>query len=51
LVATDDRIHWNDLPPGRRQNYNLLVALIAVAGVGAGVGAVLTWLRRRAKPS
>jgi nucleoside-diphosphate-sugar epimerase len=49
LVATDDRVHWDDLPPGRRQNYNLLIALIALAGVGAGAGALIAWLRRRAR--
>jgi nucleoside-diphosphate-sugar epimerase len=47
LVATDERMHWDDLPPGRRQNYNLLVALIALAGVGAGALAVLDFVRRR----
>jgi nucleoside-diphosphate-sugar epimerase len=47
LVATDDRPHWDDLPPGRRQNYALAAAaagLVTAAGVAAaGVAA----LRRR----
>lgn len=33
LVATDIRPHWDDLPPGRRQNYTLA----AIAGGGAVV--------------
>jgi nucleoside-diphosphate-sugar epimerase len=49
LVATDVRTHWDDLPPGRRQNYNLLIAgagTVAVLGaIGAGVAAL--WRRRR----
>lgn len=47
LVATDARPHWDDLPPGRRQNYNLVIALIATAGVIAGAGAVFAAIRRR----
>jgi nucleoside-diphosphate-sugar epimerase len=47
IVATDPRLHWDDLPPGRRQNYNLLIALIALAGVGAGIGAAVAAIRRR----
>jgi nucleoside-diphosphate-sugar epimerase len=47
LVATDARPHWDDLPPGKRQNYNLVVALIAVAGVVAGAGAVVAAIRSR----
>jgi UDP-glucose 4-epimerase len=47
LVATDDRVHWDDLPPGRRQNYNLLIGLIALAGAGAGAGVVIAAIRRR----
>jgi nucleoside-diphosphate-sugar epimerase len=49
LVATDDRVHWDDLPPGRRQNYNLMITVIAAAGVLAAVGAVAGALRRRAR--
>jgi nucleoside-diphosphate-sugar epimerase len=47
LVATDDRAHWDDLPPGKRQNYNLIIAVIAVAGVVAGAGALVAALRSR----
>ena len=36
LVATDMRVHWDDLPPGRRQNYNLIIALIAAAAAIGG---------------
>ena len=46
LVATDARPHWDDLPPGKRQNYNLIIALIAAAGVVAGAGAVFAAIRR-----
>ena len=49
IVATDARVHWDDLPPGRRQNYNLLIALIAVVGVGAGIGAAVAAIRRRGR--
>ncbi len=48
LVATDVRQHWDDLPPGRRQNYNLLLAaggLLAVGGAAAA--AVVAWRSRR----
>jgi nucleoside-diphosphate-sugar epimerase len=47
LVATDERAHWDDLPPGRRQNYNLLLLLglsSALAGLGVLVAASI---RRR----
>jgi len=47
LVATDDRLHWDDLPPGRRQNYTLLVALGALGALG-GTGAWALTRRRRA---
>ncbi len=50
LVATDDRSHWDDLPPGRRQEFTLLVAAGAVvAVVAATFGAVLA-VRRRRRP-
>jgi UDP-glucose 4-epimerase len=47
LVATDVRPHWDDLPPGRRQNYTLL-AVVAATGAAVAlmvVGALA--LRRR----
>jgi nucleoside-diphosphate-sugar epimerase len=48
LVATDDRVHWDDLPPGRRQNLNLILIVIAsVAAVAGGVGVVAAMRRRR----
>jgi nucleoside-diphosphate-sugar epimerase len=51
LVATDDRPHWDDLPPGRRQNYALVAAVGAAAvAAGSAVG-VLRIIRRRAAPS
>jgi nucleoside-diphosphate-sugar epimerase len=49
LVATDDRVHWDDLPPGRRQNYNLVLAVGAVAGLVAAVGAAVAAIRSRAR--
>jgi nucleoside-diphosphate-sugar epimerase len=48
LVATDLRMHWDDLPPGRRQNYNLLLIIAGTAGVAAGIGGlVAAWRSRR----
>jgi nucleoside-diphosphate-sugar epimerase len=48
LVATDMRVHWDDLPPGRRQNYNLLLAIGgAVALAGLAAGGVAAWRKRR----
>jgi nucleoside-diphosphate-sugar epimerase len=48
LVATDQRVHWDDLPPGRRQNYNLLLVIGATTGLtAAAVAAVATWWARR----
>jgi UDP-glucose 4-epimerase len=48
LVATDLRVHWDDLPPGRRQNYNLLLVIGATLGLGgAVVGALVAWRARR----
>ncbi|MDQ6782981.1 MAG: NAD-dependent epimerase/dehydratase family protein [Actinomycetota bacterium] len=51
LVATDERAHWDDLPPGRRQNLTVLAAaggVLAVAGSAAGI---LIGRSRRAKAS
>lgn len=47
LVATDQRLHWDDLPPGRRQNYNLIIAAGALAAVASGAGLVVELIRRR----
>jgi nucleoside-diphosphate-sugar epimerase len=48
LVATDLRVHWDDLPPGRRQNYNLLLAAAGTLGVGAALaGGFAAWRNRR----
>ena len=47
LVATDERVHWDDLPPGRRQNYNLLIAVGVLAAAGTGVGVAVELIRRR----
>jgi nucleoside-diphosphate-sugar epimerase len=48
LVATDLRVHWDDLPPGRRQNYNLLLVIGATTGVlAAAIGALVAWRGRR----
>jgi hypothetical protein len=47
LVATDQRSHWDDLPPGRRQNYNLLLAISGSVALVAGVAALVVAIRRR----
>ena len=48
LVATDLRVHWDDLPPGRRQNYNLLLVIGATLGLAAAVvGGLVAWRYRR----
>lgn len=47
LVATDERVHWDDLPPGRRQNLNLLLIAGGVALAATGVVAGVAALRRR----
>jgi nucleoside-diphosphate-sugar epimerase len=47
LVATDERVHWDDLPPGRRQNYSLILAGAGVAVVATAAVGVVTWLRAR----
>ncbi|HLI00981.1 MAG TPA: NAD-dependent epimerase/dehydratase family protein [Acidimicrobiales bacterium] len=52
LVATDPRphAHWDELPPGTRQNYTLLAVLTAAAGsvAAAGFGLAILLRRRRA---
>lgn len=47
LVTTDDRVHWDDLPPGRRQNYNLLIGLGLLAAGGGGAALAVEVVRRR----
>lgn len=47
LVATDERVHWDDLPPGKRQNFTLLVVIVSVVAAAAGGGALAWWLIRR----
>jgi len=55
LVATDARPHWDDLPPGRRQNYNLILVLVGATVAAGGLAAIVTALiarrRRRSQPS
>jgi len=43
LVATDLRPHWDDLPPGRRQNYTLLAAIGVPVVVAALVAGIVAW--------
>lgn len=47
LVATDERVHWDDLPPGRRQNLNLLLIAGGIGLVSLGAAAGITALVRR----
>jgi UDP-glucose 4-epimerase len=51
LVSTDDRSHWGDLSPGRRQEVALMAAGVGAVAAGAGaigVGTALVGrLRRR----
>jgi nucleoside-diphosphate-sugar epimerase len=48
LVATDMRVHWDDLPPGRRQNFNLLLtATGTVLVAGAAAAGVAAWRSHR----
>jgi nucleoside-diphosphate-sugar epimerase len=54
LVSSDNRSHWSDLPPSRRQEMALLAAgggVLAIAGgiVAAGV-ALVSRARRRRRP-
>lgn len=48
LVETDERAHWDDLPPGRRQNLTVLAATGGVLAAGSAVAAVLVGRSRRA---
>ena len=47
LVETDEKWHWDDLPPGKRQNFNTVVALTAAGSVLALVSALFVSRRRR----
>jgi nucleoside-diphosphate-sugar epimerase len=51
LVSTDDRSHWSDLPPSRRQEVALLAAASGIVAAGAGIvggaAAVQARFRRR----
>ncbi len=49
FVATDPRWHWDDLPPGKRQNLNSLLLLSVLAGLSTGALGVLAWWRRRGR--
>lgn len=49
FVATDPRWHWDDLPPGKRQNLNSLLVLLASASLGAAALGVFAWWRRRGR--
>ena len=51
LVATDERPHWDDLPPGRRQNYNLILVLVALTLGAMGVAAAVAALKARRRRS
>ncbi len=47
LVAADDRSHWDDLPPGRRQEFTLLVGAGVGLLVAAGALVAVLAVRRR----
>ena len=47
LVATDERPHFDDLPPGRRQNVTMLAVGAAVAGAAAATAAALVAVAQR----
>jgi nucleoside-diphosphate-sugar epimerase len=51
LVAADERPHWDDLPPGRRQELTMAIGAASVVAAAGGVaGAVLGWRRRATGP-
>lgn len=47
LVVADDRSHWDDLPPGRLQEFTLLVGVAAGLLVAGATLVVVLALRRR----
>jgi len=49
LVASDDRSHWSDLPPSRRQEVALLAAGVGLAALVAGATALGSVLVSRAR--
>lgn len=49
LVATDTRSHWDDLPPGRRQNYTFAATGIVVIVAGAAATGALGWYWAKAR--
>jgi nucleoside-diphosphate-sugar epimerase len=49
LVSSDNRSHWSDLPPSRRQEMALAAAGVALAGVAGGALALGVALVRRAR--
>ncbi|MDQ6837096.1 MAG: NAD-dependent epimerase/dehydratase family protein [Actinomycetota bacterium] len=51
LVATDERAHWDDLPPGRRQNLTVLAAAGAVVAAAVSAAGLLIGRSRRARAS
>lgn len=50
LVATDERAHWDDLPPGRRQNLTVLAAAGGALAVAGSAAALLIGRSRRRRP-
>jgi nucleoside-diphosphate-sugar epimerase len=49
LVATDDRTHWDDLPPGRRQNLTVLAAVGGVVAVTGSIAGIVVGRARRSR--
>lgn len=49
LVVTDERAHWDDLPPGRRQNLTVLAAAGGLVGVAGSVVALVVARSRRSR--